>query len=51
MNRLVAGTAYDHYEFTLPLQERLTDEAWRKKFYAIDPEPPSKPDWAVPPVR
>lgn len=51
MNRLVAGTAYDHYEFTLPLHERLTDEAWRKKFYAIDPEPPSKPDWAVPPVR
>lgn len=51
MNRLVAGTAYDHYEFTLPLQERLTDEAWRKKFYAIDPEPPSKPEWAVPPVR
>lgn len=51
MNRLVAGTAYDYYEFTLPLRERLTDEAWRKKFYAVDPEPQSKPDWTVPPVR
>ncbi len=51
LNRLVAGTACDYYEFVQPLQERLTDEEWRKKFYAIDPEPQPKPDWTVPPVR
>ncbi len=51
VNRLVAGTAYDYYEFTEPLQERLTDEEWRRKFYRTDPEPRSKPAWTVPAVR
>ena len=51
MNRLVAGTAYDYYEFTLPLQERLGDEEWRKKFYSLKPEPQTKPNWAPVPVR
>ncbi|MCB1204154.1 MAG: DUF3160 domain-containing protein [Verrucomicrobiae bacterium] len=51
MNRLVVGTAYDYYEFVEPLQERLTDEAWRKRFYAIDPDPQPKPDWTVPAVK
>ena len=51
MNRLVAGTAYDYYEFTLPLQERLGDEAWRRKFYSLKPEPQKKPAWTPVPVR
>lgn len=51
MNRLVAGTAYDYYEFTLPLEGRLGDEEWRKKFYRVDPEPQLKPKWTVPAVR
>jgi hypothetical protein len=51
VNRLVAGTAYDYYEFTQPLQERLTDEEWRKRFYRLDPEAPSKPSWTVPAAR
>lgn len=51
LNRLVAGTAYDYYEFTQPLQERLTDEAWRKKIYVINPESPAKPEWTVTPIR
>lgn len=51
VNRLVAGTAYDYYELTQPLQQRLTDEEWRKKLYRLDPERPSKPAWTVPSVR
>ncbi len=51
VNRLVAGTAYDYYEFTRPLQKRLTDDDWRKKFYTLDPEPQEKPAWTVPAVR
>lgn len=51
MNRLVAGAAYDYYEFTLPLQERLGDDEWRKKFYTVDPQPQTKPSWTPIPVR
>ncbi len=51
INRLVAGTAYDYYEFTEPIQERLSDEDWRKRFYTLAPEPQAKPSWTLPPVR
>jgi hypothetical protein len=51
LNRLVAGTAYDYYEFVRPLEMRLTDEEWRKKFYRVEPEAQPKPDWTVPPVK
>jgi hypothetical protein len=36
------GPVFSYYEFTQPMSERLTDEAWRQK---LDSDPPPRPDW------
>lgn len=46
--RLVAGMAYQHFEFTGPQDKRATDEEWRAKVYAPKPELPPRAKWAVP---
>jgi hypothetical protein len=38
--RLVAGVAYDHYELTEPIGQRLTDADWRGRVYdGAEPQP------------
>ena len=50
-NRLVAGLAYNHYEFSQPLgQGRLTDEEWQAKIYIKSPKLPAKTSWSLPAV-
>ncbi len=46
--RLVAGMAYQHFEFTGPQDKRATDEEWRAKVYAAKPELPPRAKWALP---
>jgi hypothetical protein len=51
-NRMVAGLAYNHFEFSRPLAEgRLTDEEWQAVIYTKKPELPAKTPWATPAVR
>jgi hypothetical protein len=48
-NRMVAGLAYNHREFTGPISEgRLTDEEWRERVYRKDPRIPAPAAWQVP---
>jgi hypothetical protein len=35
-----AGPAYDYFEFTQPMNNRLTDEAWLEMLTNNPPEPP-----------
>ena len=50
--RLLAGLAYNHYEFSQPLaQGRLTDEEWQNKIYVKSPKLPNKPAWSPPAVK
>jgi len=37
-----AGPVMSYYEFKQPMDERLTDEAWRE---LLDSNPPRKPEW------
>ncbi|NMG83464.1 MAG: DUF3160 domain-containing protein [Methanosarcinales archaeon] len=37
-----AGPVMSYYEFKQPMDERLTDEAWRE---LLDSNPPQKPEW------
>ena len=46
--RLVAGMAYQHFEFVGPQDKRATDEEWRAKVYAAKPELPPRAKWALP---
>lgn len=46
--RLVAGMAYQHFEYVGPLDKRATDEEWRAKVYADKPQLPERAKWAVP---
>lgn len=46
--RLVAGMAYQHFEFTGPQDKRATDEEWRAKVYAAKPALPPRAKWALP---
>jgi hypothetical protein len=39
---LGAGPVFSYYEFKQPMDERLTDEAWRA---ILDSNPPPQPDW------
>ena len=39
---LGAGPVFSYYEFKQPMDERLTDEAWRE---ILDNNPPPQPDW------
>ena len=36
------GPVFSYYEFKQPMENRLTDEAWRKM---LDTQPPSEPKW------
>jgi hypothetical protein len=45
-NRMVAGLAYRHFEFSRPLTEgRLTDEEWQARIYQPKPDLPPAPKW------
>ena len=37
-----AGPVLSYYEFTWPMSDRLTDEAWREMLIST---PPARPDW------
>jgi hypothetical protein len=39
---LAAGPVMSHYEFKQPMDDRLTDEKWRKM---LEVNPPERPDW------
>ena len=39
---LGAGPVMSYYEFKQPMDERLTDEAWRKMLVQ---DPPKRPEW------
>jgi len=39
---LGVGPVFSYYEFKQPMDERLTDEAWRD---ILDSSPPSEPEW------
>lgn len=41
---LAAGPVFSYYEFTVPLSERLTDEAWQERLAA---DPPERPGWTA----
>jgi len=38
------GPVLSYYEFTWPMSDRLTDEAWMEMLEG--PEPPARPWWA-----
>lgn len=40
---LTRGTVYRYYEFVQPINERLTDEAWRERL--TSGQAPPRPDW------
>ena len=51
-NRMVAGLAYNHFEFSRPLAKgRLTDEEWQAKIYQPVPELPAKAPWKTAAVK
>lgn len=37
-----AGPVFSYYEFKQPMEDRLTDEAWRE---ILNTQPPSEPEW------
>lgn len=43
--RVVAGLAYNHYEFTGPIAQRLNDETWRQTVYQEPEKLPAKNFW------
>ena len=45
LTRLATGVAFNHYEFTNPLQKRLTDEIWQKIVYETPDKLPDKNFW------
>jgi len=42
VKRLARGVVFSYYEFTQPIETRLTDEAW---FEMLNNTPPDLPDW------
>ena len=48
--RLTRGVVFSHYEFTHPLEERLTDEEWQSWVYgeAGENRVPEVPEWTKP---
>jgi hypothetical protein len=51
-NRMVAGLAYNYFEFAKPLaQGRLTDEDWQTRVYKASPDLPEKASWQTPSTR
>ena len=41
---LGVGPVFSYYEFKQPMDERLTDEAWRE---ILDSNPPPEPEWVI----
>ncbi|MDI9398434.1 MAG: DUF3160 domain-containing protein [Euryarchaeota archaeon] len=41
---LAAGPVFSYYEFKQPMDDRLTDEAWREM---LADSPPAEPEWAA----
>ncbi len=46
LSYITCGAAFSYYEFTRPLGERLTDEAWQQMLK--DRKGPSRPQWIQP---
>lgn len=46
--RLTAGVGYRHFEFTAPMDARMTDEQWRAKVYQKRAALPPRAAWAAP---
>ena len=46
--RLTAGVGYRHFEFTAPMDERMTDEQWRATVYQKGAALPPRAKWATP---
>ncbi|MBN8457708.1 MAG: DUF3160 domain-containing protein [Verrucomicrobia bacterium] len=46
--RAVTGPVYRHHEFTRPLGERMTDEAWKEQVYGEKASLPARAGWAAP---
>lgn len=46
--RLTAGVAYRHLEFSASMDQRMTDETWRRNVYSPNPDLPPRAGWAVP---
>ena len=46
---LAAGPVLSYYEFKHPMDDRLTDEAWRNLL--VSPDRPERPDWVQPLLR
>ncbi|MCE7738103.1 MAG: DUF3160 domain-containing protein [Candidatus Heimdallarchaeota archaeon] len=42
--RLTKGATFSYYEFTQPMENRLTDEEWQDM---LDTNPPNLPDWIL----
>lgn len=43
--RVVIGAVFNHYEFTQPIGQRLTDEKWKEQIYAETPTLPKRNLW------
>lgn len=43
--RLTIGLVFNHFEFTAPLENRLTDEIWQSRVYENPAELPAKNFW------
>lgn len=43
--RITRGAIFSYYEFTQPIADRLTDEAWRKML--VGEKPPKMPEWTA----
>ncbi|MDZ7333497.1 MAG: DUF3160 domain-containing protein, partial [candidate division KSB1 bacterium] len=43
--RITRGAIFSYYEFTQPISDRLTDEAWRKLL--MGEKPPKMPEWTA----
>lgn len=51
-DRMVAGLAYNHHEFSRPLSDgRMNNEEWRAGIYRPDPGPIERADWKAPVTR
>ena len=46
---LAVGPVLSYYEFKHPINDRLTDEAWRELLDS--PERPERPGWYIPLIR
>jgi hypothetical protein len=46
--RVAKGGVYSYYEFSWPMDDRLTDEKWRDEILTDFENPPERPDWQEP---